>query len=88
MRVADAPGRDQSMVIGMAGERWSRKCGECGWVDPDASYSSKDLAEAKVYAGFEDNPEEQLLRCPVCGSLDVGAVLVSDPPEPRCAGVA
>jgi len=76
------------MVIGMAEERWSRKCGECGWVDPDASYSSKDLAEAKVYAGFEDNPEEQLPRCPECGSLDIEAILVADPPEPRCAGVA
>ena len=87
MRVADASRRDQSMVIGMAEERWSRKCGECGWVNPDASYASKDLADQKVYAGFEDNPEEQLPRCPVCGSLDIEAILVSDPTEP-CAGVA
>ena len=68
------------MVIGMAEERWSRKCGECGWVDPDASYPSQELAEERIYAGSEDNPEEQLPRCPECGSLDIGSVLVSDQP--------
>jgi hypothetical protein len=69
------------MVIGMAEERWSRKCGECGWIDPDASYASKDLAVERVYAGFGGATlEEQLPRCPGCGSLDIGPVLVSDPP--------
>jgi ribosomal protein S27AE len=62
------------MVIPMLAEdRWSRECGECGWVDPDASYPTRDLAEQKVYAG-------QLPRCPECGSLDMAAILVSDPP--------
>ena len=68
------------MVIGMAEERWSRKCGECGWVDPDASYASKELADQKVYIRVEGNPEQQLPRCPECGSLDIGSVLVSDQP--------
>jgi hypothetical protein len=69
------------MVIDMAEERWSRKCGECGWIDSDASYASKDLAEERVYAGFGGATlEEQLPRCPECGSLDIGPVLVSDPP--------
>jgi hypothetical protein len=72
----------------MAEEQWSRKCGECGRVDPAASYPSKELAEERVYAGSEDNPEEQLPRCSECGSLDMEAILVSDPPEPRSAGVA
>jgi len=72
----------------MAEERWSRKCGECGWVDPDASYASKELTDQKVYIGFEGNPEQQLPRCSECGSLDMEATLVSDPPEPRRSGVA
>jgi hypothetical protein len=62
----------------MVEERWSRECGECGWVDPDASYPSKQLAEQRVYARFEGNLEEQLPRCAQCGSLDIGLVLVSD----------
>jgi hypothetical protein len=66
------------MVIGMAEERWSRKY---GWIDPEASYASKDLAVERVYAGFGGATlEEQLPRCPKSGSLDIRPVLVSDPP--------
>ena len=53
----------------------------------EASYSSSDLAEQKVYAGFGGaNLEQQLPRCPECGSLDLEAILVSVPPEPRSGG--
>jgi uncharacterized Zn finger protein len=76
------------MVIGMAKDRWTRKCNECGSVDSAASYPSKELAELKVYAEYEGKLEHHAPRCTNCGSLDIEAILVSDPPEPRSAGVA
>ena len=36
----------------MAQGRWTRKCQDCGWVEPGASYPSKEFAEPNVDAGF------------------------------------
>ena len=64
----------------MAQERWTRKCQECGWVEPDGSYPSQAIAERKAYASF-DKLEPVGPRCPECSSLNVEGVLVAETPE-------
>src|SRR6476646_3986365 len=47
-------------AIAMAQGRWTRMCQDCGWVEPGASYPSKEFAEPNVDAGFGDSSRAPL----------------------------
>lgn len=64
----------------MAQGRWTRKCQDCDWVEPGASYPSKEFAEPNVDAGFGEL-EPRAPRCPECGSFNLEGVLVAETPE-------
>ncbi len=61
--------------------RWTRRCQSCGWVEQARTWSSKELAEQKAYAGFAGEVTSQVPRCSECGSHDIVGVRADDAPE-------
>jgi hypothetical protein len=59
------------------GERWARKCGECGAIDETDAFASKVFADTDAYAGFTGKFEGLRPRCPECGSPTLTGVLMN-----------
>jgi hypothetical protein len=59
------------------GERWARKCAECGAIDEADAFASKAVADANASPGLTGKLKGLRPRCPECGSPTLSGVLVN-----------